>query len=163
MLLLEEQCLSRLLFSSLMMSSICDCVFNISKVPRGVLRLGKSVSLSCVNCRVFICCMLIKLFQTGEGKSTKKCSDSPAAFHFRLCYFLLLRQTGEPGGEAEGMGSQESAGGRGEARLLHGALPRPRDPTGSQSRQQHAARCQWQHCQRLLQVPVPDESLNLRS
>lgn len=75
---------------------------------------------------------------------------------------LFFRQTGEPGGEAEGMGSQESAGGGGEARLLHGALPRPRAPTGSQPHQQ-PARHQWQQCQRLLQVPVPDKSLDLKS
>lgn len=42
-----------------------------------------------------------------------------------LVYFLCVCQTSESGGETEGMGTQESVGGGGAARLLHGALSRP--------------------------------------
>lgn len=40
-----------------------------------------------------------------------------------LC--LCVCQTGESGGETEGMGTQESVGGGGAARLLYGAFSRP--------------------------------------
>lgn len=42
---------------------------------------------------------------------------------FLVC--VCVCQTGEPGGETEGMGAQESVGGGGAAGLLHGALSGP--------------------------------------
>ena len=57
---------------------------------------------------------------------------------------FCVRQIGEPGGEAEGMGTPKSAGAGGAARLLPGTLSWPRAENGPQSQQQHATGCRWQ-------------------
>lgn len=67
-------------------------------------------------------------------------SDS-LMFSLQIIKFVCVSQTGEPGCETEGMGAQESAGERGAAWLLHGALSRPGAETGPQSQQQQPGRC----------------------
>lgn len=77
--------------------------------------------------------MLRKLFKMLRAVarlnywSFNSSSDSHVIFH-RACVFLFcvcVCQTGGPGGETEGMGTQESVGGGRAARLFPGALSWP--------------------------------------
>lgn len=87
---------------------------------------------------------MLLLFSCKILSNVKRACEHVCCVLIRVC----VSQTGVPGGETEGMGTQEPAGGGGAARLFPGALPGPRAANGPQPHQQHTTRCQWQRGQR---------------